>query len=203
MIDLEDAAAFQPPDPSIPARSDIPGWSLPGEFERLAEYASECEGPWVEIGSYCGRSTVFLGTAAKMKGITVFACDPHRGNPEMAVGEDCYHQDVWEREHGSLSVLIDTIRDNGLESVVVPVVGPGAALAATRVRPGFVFIDGDHSYQGAKADVDAWTELLLPGGILAMHDSTNGGPCAARQDAIHAGWELVEVVGCLSILNHP
>lgn len=187
--------------PPVTAEFDlIPGWSLPGEFEALARHATACEGPWVEIGSYCGRSTAYLGTAARDAGVTVFAVDPHRGNPEMRPGQDCHHPNVWAREHGSLSVLVDTIRHNRLEGTVVPVVGPSAAFAQTGVRPGFVFIDGDHSYQACRDDFDTWGWLLAPGGMLAMHDTLNGGPGRVRYEALDEGWQLVEAVGCLAVL---
>jgi hypothetical protein len=174
---------------------DIPGWSLPGEFEALAAYAAKCPGPWVEIGSYCGRSTLALAEVAD--GRTLFAVDPHRGNPEMAPGRDCHHPEVWARENGSLSVLLDTIADY---DNVIPVVGPGHRFAETGVRPGFVFIDGDHSYRGCKADVTVWGELLAPNGLLAMHDATTGPPLQVREELEADGWELVDLVGCLAVL---
>lgn len=180
---------------------DIPGWSLPGEFETLTKYASTCVGPWVEIGSYCGRSTVALGKEAQRHGHVVFAVDPHRGNPEMDAGEACHHPDVWAREHGSLSVLIDHIRKHGLEGTVVPVVGAGQAFAETGIRPGFVFIDADHSYAGCKQDFNTWAELLDPSGVLAMHDTTDVGPGRVRDEALAAGWHLVEQVESLAILT--
>ena len=144
-----------PDDPLV--FGHIPGWSHPGEFETLAAHAASCPGPWVEIGSYCGRSACALGQAAQHTGTIVFAVDPHRGNPEMAAGRECHHPDVWAHEHGSLDVLVAAVRDNGLEGVVVPVVGSGATFAETGIRPGFVFIDASHTYEACKADFAAWS----------------------------------------------
>lgn len=181
---------------------DVPGWSHPGELEALIVHAATCPGPWVEIGSYCGRSAVALGKTAQNLGHVVFAVDPHRGNPEMDPGEACHDPDVWARDHGSLSVLIDTIRGHDLEGVVVPVVAPGDVFAQTGIRPGFVFIDADHSYAGCKADFDTWSQLLADGGILAMHDTTDrSGPGRVRDEAIAAGWRHVEQVKSLAVLT--
>lgn len=179
----------------------IPGWSHPGEFEALAAHASSCPGPWVEIGSYCGRSASFLGAAAVPLGVTVFAVDPHRGNPEMAPGEDCYDVDVWDREHGSLSVLIDTLRDLGLDGTVIPVVGSGDRFAETGIRPGFVFIDADHDYLACLHDFMVWSALLVDGGLICLHDADQAaGPGKVRVDALAAGWRLVEQVRSLAVL---
>lgn len=176
-----------------PDRSLIPGWSYPGEFEALAAHAAGCPGPWVEIGSYCGRSTAYLSDAAP-EGVVIFAVDPHRGNPEMAPGHDCHHPEVWARENGSLSMLLDL----GLPNVV-PVVGSSEQFARTGVRPGFVFIDGDHSYEGCRRDVDLWGPLLAAGGLLAMHDTSDGRVAEVVDEMLAEGWRCVDHVESLKV----
>jgi predicted O-methyltransferase YrrM len=179
----------------------IPGWSHPGEFEALASYASRCPGPWVEIGSYCGRSAVALGNEARKAGTVLFAVDPHRGNPEMAVGQECHHPEVWAEPHGSLSVLLDTIAHYDLEGIVIPVVGKGEDFALTGIRPGLVFIDGDHMYAGVRRDFETWSRLLAEGGIIALHDADTQAPMAVRDEAIADGWNHVEQVCSLAVLS--
>lgn len=179
----------------------VPGWSHPGEFELLAEFAYDCPGPWVEIGSYCGRSSCYLGDAAKRAGTVLFAVDPHRGNPEMAPGRECHHKDVWAQDLGSLTVLVGSIRAAGLEGIVIPVVGGGEAFALTGVRPGFVFIDADHMYPGVKQDFVTWSGLLADGGIIALHDADTQGPKLVRDEAIADGWTLVEQLHSLAVLT--
>jgi len=179
----------------------IPGWSHPGEYEALAAHAKTCPGPWVEIGSYCGASAVVLGEAAREAGTVLFAVDPHRGNPEMAPGRDCHHEEVWAREHGSLSVLVDTIRDADLEGIVIPVVGTGDAFALTSIWPGFVFIDADHNLDACRRDFETWSDLLAVGGMIALHDADAQGPLRVRDEALADGWELVEQVRSLAVLR--
>lgn len=163
----------------------------------MASYAKRCPGPWVEIGSYCGRSTSFLA-AAGAPSVTVFAVDPHRGNPEMQPGRECHHPDVWARENGSLSVLLDTVAeyDN-----VVPVVGTGQQFGTSGVRPGFVFIDADHDYLPCLQDFLTWSALLVDGGLICLHDADSAGPMQVRDDATAAGWQLVDQVASLAVLS--
>jgi len=181
----------------------IPGWLHDDEAETLARLAATCPGPWVEVGSYCGLSTTALGHEAKAAGVTLFAVDPHRGNPEMAPGRECHDPEVWGREHGSLSVLIDTIHAEGLEGTVVAVVGTGDQFAETGIRPGFVFIDAFHEYEGVRGDFDHWGALLAPGGLLALHDADipHWGPGRVVVEALREGWALVDRVQSLAVLR--
>lgn len=179
----------------------VPGWLLPGEGEALAHHAHTCPGPWVEVGSYCGKSTLWLAVAARHAGVTLFTVDPHMGNPEMEPGRECRHEDVWSREHGSLSVLMDTVAE--VRDVVVPVVGTSEQFASTGVRPGFCFIDAFHEYEGVRADFDLWGPLVAPGGTLAFHDSDvpAWGPGVVVREAQAEGWTLVEQVRSLAVLT--
>lgn len=180
---------------------DIPGWLHDGEGEALAAYATSRPGLWVEIGSYCGKSTLHLAAAAEATGSLLFTVDPHRGNPEMAPGQDCHHPEVWAREHGSLSVLVDTVA--GHRSHVVPVVGTGDQFAATGIRPGLVFIDAFHQYEGVRGDFDRWGPLVADGGLLTFHDAAlpHWGPGIVVGEAQREGWRLVEQVCCLAVLE--
>lgn len=180
----------------------IPGWLHDDEATALEFYAAKCPGPWVEIGSYCGLSTSHLATAAQPLGVTVFAVDPHKGNPEMDPGRECHHPEVWARENGSLSVLMETVIT--FDGAIVPVVGTGDQFATTGIRPGFVFIDAFHEYPGVRNDFDKWAPLLADGGLLAFHDSDvpHWGPGKVVMEAITTeGWRLVDRVQSLAVLS--
>lgn len=178
----------------------IPGWLHPGEGEALATHASTCPGPWVEIGTYCGKSTMWLAAAARNADATLFTVDPHLGNPEMEPGRECHDPVVWGREMGSLSVLMDLVND--CRDVVVPVVGTGDQFARTGIRPGFVFIDAFHEYVGVRRDFDTWGSLLADGGVLALHDADlpDWGPGLVAKEAVAEGWRLVEQFRSLAVL---
>ena len=178
----------------------IPGWLHEGEGEALKTYAAKCPGPWVEIGSYCGLSASYLAAALPADGL-LFCVDPHKGNPEMQPGMSCHHEDVWAHENGSLSVLLETI--DAHRDRVVPVVGTGDQFARTGVRPGFVFIDAFHEYEGVRNDFDVWGNLLADGGLLALHDSDvpHWGPGLVVTEALKEGWALVDRVQSLAVLS--
>src|SRR5436190_16403749 len=83
--------------------------------------------PFVEIGSYCGRSTVWLGAAARAAGTVVFAVDHHRGSEENQAGWEWHDPTVVDARTGEMDTLPSfraTIHDAGMEDVVVAVVGP-------------------------------------------------------------------------------
>jgi predicted O-methyltransferase YrrM len=130
-------------------------------------------GPLLEIGSYCGKSAIYLGAAAQAAGTRVFSIDHHSGSEENQPGEQ-YHDARLVDSQG----LVDTlpwfrraIAEAGLEDTVVAIVGRSTATAADWSTPlGMVFIDGGHSEAAAQGDYEAWSRFVMPGGILAIHD---------------------------------
>jgi predicted O-methyltransferase YrrM len=130
--------------------------------------------PFVEVGSYCGRSTVWLGTAAEACGTLLFAVDHHRGSEENQLGWEHHDPAVVDARLGKMDTLPffrATIHDAGLEDTVVAVVGRSAAVAAVwRAPAAFVFIDGGHGEEPARLDYEGWAPHVALGGILAIHD---------------------------------
>ncbi len=130
--------------------------------------------PFVEIGSYCGRSTVWLGAAARVSAVAVFAVDHHRGSEENQAGWDFHDPTLVDPEIGQMDTLgrfRRTIFDAGLEDVVVAVVGASPVVARWWGTPAaFVFIDGGHGAEPARADYEGWVPHVAVGGTLAIHD---------------------------------
>ncbi len=154
----------------------VKGFLDPQEGRALFEAALAAGGgrPWVEIGSYCGKSTVYLGTAARQTGTTLFAVDHHRGSEENQPGWEYHDTELWDEAAGALDTLPtfrDTLRRAALEDVVVPVVTRSRTLAKVWREPlGFLFIDGGHTREAAEADYRNWAPHVMPGGTLAIHD---------------------------------
>jgi predicted O-methyltransferase YrrM len=148
------------------------------EDEGLALYeaalAGAKTGPLLEIGSYCGKSTIYLGAAAREHGTIVFSIDHHRGSEEHQVGEEFFDPDLFDEGAGAVDTLHEfraTIERAGLEDVVAAVVGHSAAVARWwRTPVGLVFIDGGHSQAAADADLDGWAPHVASDGLLAIHD---------------------------------
>lgn len=169
--------------------------------------------PFLEVGSYCGRSTVWLGAAAKARDTVVFAIDHHRGSEENQAGWEHHDTSVVDPRIGKMDTLPffrATIYDAGLEDSVVAVVGQSPLVAATlATQVAFLFIDGGHGEEPARLDYEGWTPHVAMGGTLAIHDvfpdPADGGRPPYEQifkPALESGrFQLVEAVGSLRVLR--
>lgn len=130
--------------------------------------------PFLEVGSYCGRSTVWLGAAARQCDTVVFAVDHHRGSEENQPGWEWHDTSLVDPATGRLDTLPHfrrTIAAAGLDDVVVAVVGESPIVARHWATPlSFLFIDGGHGVEPARLDYELWTPHVVSGGTLAIHD---------------------------------
>jgi predicted O-methyltransferase YrrM len=130
-------------------------------------------GPLLEIGSYCGKSAIYLGAAAKEADSVLYSVDHHRGSEENQPGEEFHDPDLLDDEGrvDSLPWFRSTIEEAGLTKWVVGVVGVSKTVARTWATPlALLFIDGGHSQAAADSDLDLWAPKLMPEGLLAIHD---------------------------------
>jgi MMP 1-O-methyltransferase len=145
-----------------------------GLFLHDAGCAGAGHGPLLEIGSYCGKSAVYLGAAARARGTVVFSLDHHRGSEENQAGWEWHDPMIVDPRSGRIDTLPwfrRTIEGAGLEDVVVAVVGESTTVARFWSRAlGLLFIDGGHGEEVAQADYGAWAAHVAPGGLLAIHD---------------------------------
>lgn len=151
----------------------------PDEGDALWEAALEAARavparPLLEIGTYCGKSAVWLGDAAERAGTILFTVDHHRGSEENQPGWEWHEPDLVEPEIGRMDTLPlfrRTIFDAGLEQSVVAVVGDSATVARHWCTPlALLFIDGGHGSEPAHRDFELWTPLMATGGLLCIHD---------------------------------
>ncbi|AYG83199.1 hypothetical protein DWB77_05395 [Streptomyces hundungensis] len=130
--------------------------------------------PLLEVGTYCGRSTILLADAARASGTVAVTVDHHRGSEEQQPGWEYHDTTVVDPEVGRMDTLPTfrrTLHAAGLEDHVIAVVGQSPQVA--RVwggRLGFVFIDGGHTDEHASADYEGWAPKLAEGGTLVIHD---------------------------------
>jgi len=175
--------------------------------------AGRTGGPLLEVGTYCGKSAVYLGAAAREAGTVLFTVDHHRGSEENQAGWDSHDLEVVDPRTGRMDTLPffrDTIEAAGLEDCVVGVVGHSAMVAAAWATPlAFLFIDGGHSESIAMADYEGWAKQLLPGGLIAIHDvferpeDGGQGPFHVWQRAVADGLVPHSVTGSLRVLERP
>ncbi len=184
------------------------------EGEGLYRYAAEAAklGPVLEVGSYCGKSTVYLGEACRHEDVSLYAVDHHRGSEEHQLGEEYHDSALYDSNAGlmdSFRTFRKTMRDADLEEVVVPVVASSTAAARNWHTPlAMVFIDGGHSMEAALADYRSWSAHIVKDGILAIHDifpdPAEGGqaPFEIFKLALASGlFEEVERIKTLGILR--
>ncbi|KUJ84440.1 class I SAM-dependent methyltransferase [Microbulbifer flavimaris] len=192
----------------------VKGFLAASEGEALFHLAHRAGrlGACLEVGSYCGKSSIYLGTACRDTDNILFAVDHHRGSEEHQPGEE-YHDPALFDSGAQLMDSFRSFRTNmraaELEDYVVPVVAPSAVAARRWNTPlGLVFIDGGHSREAALTDYRSWSRHIVPGGYLAIHDifpnPADGGqaPYEIYQLALASGeFEPVEMVDTLGILR--
>ena len=178
-----------------------------------AAVAVEVDGPLLEVGSYCGKSSVYLGYAAQSIGRVLYALDHHRGSEENQAGWEHHDPELIDKQKGVMDTLPyfrDAIFDAGLEHVVIALVGHSGVIARNWTTPlSFLFIDGGHGEEPAKADFNGWVPKVKEGGTLAIHDvfpnPKDGGRPPYEQiylPAIESGnWNEVHVEGSLRIFE--
>ena len=132
------------------------------------------QGALLEVGTYCGKSAVYLGAAARKTGSVLFSLDHHRGSEELQPGWPHHDPEVVDASTGKIDTLPwarRTLGEAGLEGHVVLVVGASVTVARHWAAPlALVFIDGGHGARVARDDFGAWVPKVAPGGILAVHD---------------------------------
>jgi MMP 1-O-methyltransferase len=169
-------------------------------------------GPVLEIGSYCGKSAIFLGAAARAVGGVVFTVDHHRGSEENQAGWEHHDPDLVDPATGRMDTLPrfrTTIEQAGLEDVVVAIVGESSTVAGYWRTPlSMLFVDGGHGERPAQADYTGWARWVMPEGLLAIHDvfpdPADGGrpPYDVYLRALSGGaFQDVEAVGSLRVLR--
>jgi len=163
------------------------------------------------VGTYCGKSAVYLGAAARAGRSVLYTVDHHRGSEENQAGWEFHDERLVDPRTGRMDTLPffrRTIEDAGLEDVVIAVIGPSTTVAAHWATPlGLVFIDGGHAFDVALADYEAWSPSVAPGGMLVFHDvfddPAEGGqaPYEVWKRAVADGFVPVSTTGSLRVLG--
>jgi predicted O-methyltransferase YrrM len=165
-------------DSSMRASAEAARGFMPADegvaLHEAALLVSDSAAPMLEIGSYCGKSAIYLGSAAKERNTILFALDHHRGSEENQPGWEWHEPDLVDPEVGVIDTLPRfrrTIFDAGLEGTVVALVGDSPTVGSRWAIPlSFLFIDGGHGSEPAHRDFELWTPWIEAGGILAIHD---------------------------------
>jgi MMP 1-O-methyltransferase len=168
-------------------------------------------GPALEVGTYCGKSAIYLGAAARVTGGTVFTVDHHRGSEENQVGWEYHDPSLADPEFGQLDTLPTfrhTLKDAGLTEEVVAIVGRSTTVSAHWRTPlSLLFIDGGHTDEHAGNDYTGWARWVARGGTLVIHDvfpdPRDGGqpPHRIYLRALDSGFEETHQLGSMRVLT--
>ncbi len=187
-----------------PLIDTIKGFMDKEEGRYLYEIASDASrlGACLEIGSYCGKSTVYLGLGCRKNNGILFSVDHHRGSEEQQPGEEYFDPDLLDEKTGRIdtfSLFRKTMGQAGLEDTVVPLVCRSQVAARKWTTPlSLVFIDGGHAYDTVFCDYSAWAGHVIPGGFLLFHDifpdPAQGGQAPYRV------WQMAAASGLFRVL---
>ncbi len=210
---MTDTPAAMPPD-LLQHALDAKGFMPEDEgllLHRLARRRLPL-GPVLEMGTYCGKSAIYLAAAAREVGGTVFTVDHHRGSEEIQPGWEHHDPEVVDTELGVMDTLPffrRALARAGLEDQVVAVVGRSTTVSAWWRTPlALLFIDGGHSEEHAQADYTGWAPWVMADGLLVIHDvfpdPADGGrpPYHVFRRALDSGdWVEVEALGSMRALR--
>ena len=192
------------------ARGFMPAEEGLALYETAARYAGV--GPIAEVGTYCGKSTIYLAAAARAAGQLVVTVDHHRGSEEIQPGWEHHDPELVDPATGrmdSLPFFRATLAAAGLEEHVVAVIGTSTDVSKLWRAPlGMLFIDGGHSEDSVVTDYEGWAPWVATGGALAFHDifpdpaDGGQGPYRVYQRALASrAFTEVSVTGSLRVLE--
>ena len=165
----------------------------------------------VEIGSYCGKSTCFIGQACKENKSKLITIDHHKGSEEQQLGELYFDAEVYDEKLGrvnTLPLLEKNLAKFNLEDVVKPLVMD--SISASKIvenNADLIFIDGSHTFESAESDYELWKNKIKKGGTLAIHDvydsEDEGGqaPNKIFKQSLNEGFNFMKRVKSLVLLQ--
>jgi predicted O-methyltransferase YrrM len=154
----------------------VKGFLDAAEGEALYALAREVgnRGPCLEVGSYCGKSTVCIGAACRETNSTLFTIDHHTGSEEQQPGEEYFDSDLFDFQTfqvDTFTTFRETLRQADLLDTVVPMVCRShVAARCWKTQLAMVFIDGGHAAETVRLDYESWAQHVMPGGYLVFHD---------------------------------
>ena len=155
---------------------DVKGFLSDKEAKKLQELFLNVHhlGEVLEIGTYCGKSTLnFAHVAKKINGL-VFTVDHHTGSEEHQLGEEYHDGDLFDKRLNKFNTLpefLKNIRSSNLGQFIIPVINKSSEASETFSELiSLLFIDGGHSTEAAFSDYNSWKDKICSGGLLVIHD---------------------------------
>lgn len=173
----------------------IRGWMSPIEAATLQFFASKAGRPVIEVGSFCGRSTLSIASAINANNV-VYAIDPHLGI-EAYNSNDSFSQLQRNLSAFNLSEIVKIVRSTSVE----------AFQYWSFDKSDLIFIDALHDYENVKEDFEMWSKVLIDGGVILFHDAVQSGVNRLLRESIQReGWKplgLRDSIFALQKTNEP
>ena len=167
-------------------------------------------GPILEIGSFCGKSSIYLSLGAILNNENIFTIDHHLGSEEHQINEEYFDNEIFDYKNqrvNTLPLLIKNINKMQVENIV-PIISNSVVIASNwNTKLGMVFIDGGHSFKAANDDYESWNIKIKQNGALVIHDifenPNEGGqaPFEIFKKALKNNFEIYERVDTLACLK--
>ncbi len=192
--------------------SKLKGFMPKHEGTALTKWSEEFSsiGPIMEIGSYCGKSAMYLSKGAILNDQLVYTIDHHFGSEEHQINEEYFDNEIFDHKKqrvNTLPLLIKNINKMQVENIV-PIISNSVVIASNwNTELGMVFIDGGHSFKAANDDYESWNIKIKQNGALVIHDifenPDEGGqaPFEIFKKALKNNFEIYERVDTLACLK--
>ena len=155
---------------------DVKGFLNDKEAKKLQELFLNVHhlGSVLEIGTYCGKSTLNFAVVAKKIDGLIYTVDHHTGSEEHQLGEEYHDEDLYDRrleKFNTLPEFLKNLRSSNLGKYIIPILSKSSEASKTFSETiSLLFIDGGHSHEAALSDYNSWKEKICSGGLLVIHD---------------------------------
>ena len=181
----------------------IKGFMPNHEGMALLKWAEEFSnlGHVLEIGTYCGKSSIYLSFGAKKNNKYVYTIDHHKGSEEHQLNEEYFDNEIYDNVNkrvNTFPLLIENINKFKIKNIV-PIIGSSIEISSNwQSKISMLFIDGGHSFESANNDFKYWESKIVNGGCLVIHDifenPNDGGqaPYEIYQKALRNNYRIYE-----------
>ena len=155
---------------------DVKGFLSDKEAKKLQELFLNVHhlGSVLEIGTYCGKSTLNFALIAKKINGLIYTVDHHTGSEEHQLGEEYHDEDLYDKrlkKFNTLPEFLKNLRSSNLDNFIIPIISKSSDASKTFSESiSLLFIDGGHSLEAALCDYNSWKDKICSGGLLVIHD---------------------------------
>ena len=155
---------------------NVKGFLSDKEAKKLQELFLKVHhlGSVLEIGTYCGKSTLNFALIAKKIDGLIYTIDHHTGSEEHQLGEEYHDEDLYDKrlkKFNTLPEFLKNLRSSNLGRFIIPIISKSSDASKTFSESiSLLFIDGGHSLEAALCDYNSWKDKICSGGLLVIHD---------------------------------